>query len=465
MKEKDKILFIVPDGVGIKNYLYSNIIQGLKTNFQLFFWTTLPKKAFHEVEKLHDITVNYSKFTFPKEPLPTRFFRESATYARLLFNSRKLNNPTIVQNWSKQSKGLKNKLYYKLVEILGLMVSKKYSRILILEKKSFQFTNKKAVASFRSQLEVLKPKTIFITHQRVAHLNPICIAAKRLNIKVVTCIYSWDNISKASLAIRADSYCVWSDYMKEEFKKLYPEIDVNSIEVTGTPQFEFYFDDSLKMSRQKFANLYGLDLNKKWICFSGDDEKTSPYDPNYLADVSEAILNIAEKKRPIIIFRRCPVDVSNRFDDVVQKYSRVINVIDPCWTSKTNHWGAVYPKVEDVNLLVNIVLHCEFVINVGSTMAHDFAVYNKPCFYLNYNQPKTLGWSIENIYRYQHFRSMNDFNAVGWFNNKEEIKDKIVNVLFNENEIAIDRLKWLNRIVKSPLNRNSNNIVKHLIND
>jgi hypothetical protein len=40
---------------------------------------------------------------------------------------------------------------------------------------------------------------------------PICIAAKELNIPVITAIYSWDNLPKARLAVQADKYIVWSD--------------------------------------------------------------------------------------------------------------------------------------------------------------------------------------------------------------------------------------------------------------
>ncbi|MNE85890.1 hypothetical protein D3C80_1829360 [compost metagenome] len=78
-----------------------------------------------------------------------------------------------------------------------------------------------------------------------------------------------------------------------------------------------------------------------------------------------------------------------------------------------NNWGVFFPRLEDVSLLVNIAFHCSFAINVGSTIAHDFSALNKPCFYLNYDQKYSENWSVDTIYKFQHFRSMEGIDAVG----------------------------------------------------
>ncbi|MBW2937705.1 hypothetical protein KXJ69_06275 [Aureisphaera sp. CAU 1614] len=465
MKENRTILFVIPDGVGIRNYLYSSIITHIKSTAQIHFWTTLPETAVKEVEKLHSVDIGYTHFTLPKESLRTRLFREASTYARLLHNSKILKNNTIIENWNKVSSSLKLKVLYFISEVIGKQASKKYKNILRLEEKSKKYWDKNLVNYYKSQLKLLKPTTIFITHQRVAFLNAICIAAKELGIKVICTIYSWDNTPKASLAIKTDKYLVWSYYMKRELSALYPEIPEDSIVVTGTPQFEFYLESQRQISRADFAQKYQLNEHQKWICFSGDDEKTSPFDPKYLEDVAEAVNAIPEKDRPQIIFRRCPVDVTDRYNYVFQKYSNIITPISPVWNTDAKSWGAVYPKMEDINLLVNIAFHCEFVINVGSTMAHDFAVYNKPCFYINYNQNSTSIWSVEKIYNFQHFRSMGQLDAVGWFNSKAEIKEKILLAISNPEKIAKDKQAWMRLIVNHPLDDNAKLITKELLDD
>ena len=136
-------------------------------------------------------------------------------------------------------------------------------------------------------LEKEQISSVFCTHQRALKAPTVFAAAQDLDIKATTVIYSWDNIPKARLALRADQYLVWSEHMKKELLYFYPELSSEAIHVTGTPQFEFYFDTENVMSKEALAAQYDLDPNKKWICFSGDDVGTSPHDPQYLHDIAE----------------------------------------------------------------------------------------------------------------------------------------------------------------------------------
>ena len=459
--EKPKILFIVPDGVGIRNYLYSDLIAELKTS-EITILSTLPKEAFYQI----NTDFNYQKLVFEKEGFVTRLFRETATYARLCFNARTVNNPSILKNWNYQPKGFKLKTLNKFAQIFGKIASSNYQNILRLEKVAERNWSNKVIEQYKQQLKQLNPKSIFITHQRVASLMPICLAAKELNIPVVSTIYSWDNLPKGRLAIRADKYLVWSDYMKEEMKQFYPEIPSEDVLVSGTPQFEFYTQEDKIINRNEFANHYGLDVNRPWICFSGDDVKTSPYDPQYLQDVAQAVSQIEEHIRPQIIFRRCPVDFSTRYDAVLNKFKDCIVSIDPIWNvpNANENWGVYFPKREDISLQVNLAFHCLAVVNLGSTMAHDFAMFDKPCFYYNYDPVADKNWSVKTIYNYQHFRSMKGLEAVGWLHSKDAIQTELEKVIKQEQVEGKDRKLWLQRIVFHPVNQASKNIAEILNN-
>lgn len=460
-----KILFLVPDGVGVRNYLYSNIIANLiAENVDVVIGSSLPKDAFIELESINDFELQYQKCDIYKENFISRILRESTTFARLLHNFNKVKNKTILTNWNYKPKSFKQTILLKTAQFIGKWASKKYSRILFFEEKGKACWNEKSVQEATDILAELKLNKIFITHQRVAGLMPYCIAAKRLGIEVISVIYSWDNLPKARLAIEADKYLVWSDYMKDEMQLYYPEIAPKKIIVTGTPQFEFYLQKERVLEREVFAEQYSLDVSKKWICFSGDDVKTSPYDPQYLEDLAGVVSQIREDKRPQILFRRCPVDFSGRYDAVIAKYSSVIKAIDPLWNTPQSgkNWGSVFPQYEDVNLQVNIAFHCELVINLGSTMAHDFAMFNKPCLYLNYDTVIDKDWSVKTIYNYQHFKSMNNLDAVGWLNSKEEIKNELEKALSQPELVGKDKEKWLEQIILLPVNQASKNIASQL---
>jgi len=291
---------------------------------------------------------------------------------------------------------------------------------------------------------------------------PICIAAKQLNIETATAIFSWDNLPKARLAVKTDMYLVWSQWMKDEMKDYYPEIPEDNVKLVGTPQFEFYLDKSRVISRQNFAEKYGLDLEKKWICFSGDDVSTSPYDQLFLRDVAESLND--KKDNLQIIFRRCPVDFSSRYDEVLNEYDDLIVSIDPIWNIESQTgWVGYFPKYEDIDMQINLSYHCNLVVNLGSTMALDFATYNKPCLYLDYNPSNDNNWSSKIIYRFQHFRSMKNYDAVGWIKNKNEISEIVLKALSKPDDIATHRTIWMQDLVLHPIDQNSIKIAKALL--
>ena len=442
-----KIVFLFPDGIGIKNYLYSNLTHCLiEEGHELILWHHLNTKLLNEVKRYHNFNLDIRKPPEYRETVKEKFLRESASYARLLRNKKITDNETILDNWNPVKKSIKHKIFYFLVERYGKLL-KEYDQILKTERRHEDAVrSSKYISDFLEFLEREKPDLVFNTHQRAVAAIPAMEAAKMLGIKTVTAIYSWDNLPKARLATRADHYLLWSEYMRQELMNYYPEIPEDRMEVTGTPQFDFYHDKSLWMERKEFCALYGLDPEKKIICFSGDDKRTSPYDPDYLADLAEAIMQMDPAERSQILFRRCPADFSDRYDAVLQQYEELITVADPLWIHDNSDWSLYYPSFDDVRLLVNIARHCDLVYNVGSTMAHDFAIFDKPACYINYDQLHAERWSVETIYMFQHFRSMEGLDAIVWIDKKEAILSKVRQALEHPAEVAKDRRQWLELI-------------------
>ena len=453
------ILIVVPDGVGIRNYLFTDIIPLLvKAKKKIVIYHALDSKALEEIKEIHNIDFDSYKIPKYKESLKEKFYRESICFARLKYNVKLVNNITILKNWNFNKKG-KQKYFYKLVQIFGTFLSKDYNKILELEKKYDTISN----SNLKTELLFLKkinPESVFCTHQRAINAIPVFKAAKALKIKTNGVVYSWDNIPKARLSVKTDKYFVWSSYMKEEFQKFYPEINKEKIIVTGTPQFEFYNKKNNILTKEAFFKQNSLDLNKKTICFSGDDELTSPYDPIYLKDLCEEILNNGYADKLQILFRRSPVDLTGRYNDILEKYKDIVIFLEPLWSNDTKHWTTLYPYYEDIKMLTNICAHSDLVINLGSTMAHDFAFFNKPCAYLNYDTIKDINWSVKTIYKFQHFKSMPTKESVYWINKKEDFIPVIVNAIGNKKCLGKDWLKVVNLDYKNI----AENIVNNLIN-
>ena len=85
------------------------------------------------------------------------------------------------------------------------------------------------------------------------------------------------------------------------------------------------------------------------------------------------------------------MDFSDRYDEIFKQYSDFVIPVDPIWNvASQTGWSGYFPLFDDIAMQVNLAFHCEAVINLGSTMALDFAAFNKPCFYFfEIIQPKT----------------------------------------------------------------------------
>ncbi|QTY28133.1 hypothetical protein [Flavobacterium sp. CS20] len=296
---------------------------------------------------------------------------------------------------------------------------------------------------------------------------------KQLNITSVSVIYSWDNMPKARIPYFSDYFMVWSEYMMNEFKDYYPEIDLNRVKVTGTPQFEFYLDSSMIKNKNDFCNEHNLDTNRPIVCFSGDDRLTSPFDPEYLDDMASHFSLIDESIRPQIILRPSPADDGSRFKPVLKKYPD-IKFAPADWYESDNqkHWAVKFPKRNDIKQLVSLTYHADAVVNVGSTMAHDFAMFKKPAFYLNYNPklkdftkmtPHKKKWNVETIYKYEHFKSMQDLNPVFWINQVNDFS-KVINKInqFDEN-VKRDQKLWRDKIIGENLYKDASQNLTHTL--
>ena len=450
-----KILLIVPDGVAVRNYLYSSFIGELENlGAEVILYHQISDRAIEEIKLVQPKIKHIKQIPVFVESPKARLFRESAVYARLLRNKKVMQNDSIMAFWNNKVKGWKKKALCTSSELLGYTISKSYKSVLKLDSLYEKEISKSSVISkIENDFNAFQPDLVLNLHQRAPISSPIIAVAKKLKIKTATVIFSWDNVPKARLISRYDKYFVWSELMKLELSQLYPEINKDTVEVVGTPQFEFYFQEKLIKTKEDFFSEYSLDPNKKTICFSANDN-TSPYEQNYLEDLADELNKIEEENRPQVLFRKCPVDKSDRFDEILKKHSSFIFPIEPDWrlgNEDENSFTTIYPAYNDLQLLINTVKHSDLVINFGSTMAHDFAVYQKPCLYLNYDPVANSVYKVGNVYKFQHFKSLSGLDAVGWINSKSEFAPKIKQAIDNPDKTGKDRKIWMQKIVQYPL--------------
>jgi hypothetical protein len=454
---KPKIFLLLPDGIGLRNFAFTGFPEiGKQSGFEIVFWnqTDYPVK---ETLGFEELKIADAKL----HPLTTVYSRARKRIELKLWEQQLQDKVYQTYHFPQSYKGLKNAFKSLLVDYLVATKThpKGLEKVIKRIKKQERQTTKYALC--KKQLEAHRPALVFCTNQRPTQAIAPILAAQDLGIPTATFIFSWDNLPKATMVLDTDFYFVWSDYMKIELQGYYPRVKDSQIFVTGTPQFEPHFDDTLIESRAAFCEKHGLDPAKKYICFSGDDVTTSPDDPQYLEDTAKAIRELNESGQNLeLIFRPCPVDFSGRYVAVVEQFADIIKPIAPIWKPLGEAWNQVFPSAEDMALLANTAAHCEAVINLGSSMVFDFAAHQKPCAFIHYDVPdkKQPDWSVEKIYQYVHFRSMPSDKAVFWINQPSEIGE-IIKQAINHPETTVDEAaNWFNVINLHPNEKASERI-------
>lgn len=455
MKSK-KVFILLPDGVGLRNFAFTSFVEiGEQMGWEVVFWNQTSFDL-----KLLDIT----ELKLNGKPRAiTDLLKRAKINSTLDYFEERFNDP-IYQTYKfpPSRKGLKTKIKNALTDKLTSV----YSGEKGLEKLRYKMKGSERKSPFyehcKMVLESEKPDLIFCTNQRPVNAIAPLAAAEDLGIPTATFIFSWDNLPKATMVIEPDYYFVWSDHMKKELLGYYPFIKEKQIAITGSPQFEPHFETNLRESREEFFKQHSLDLSKEYFCYSGDDITTCPDDQHYLNDVAEAVqkLNSTGKYNLGIIFRRCPVDFSNRYDEILKKYKDIIVPLAPLWKQAGDNWNAILPTKEDLTLQINTILHTKAVVNLASSMVFDYAVFEKPCLYLNYNvaNMEDQTWTPQKVYNFVHFRSMPTGEEVLWIKSKEEIISTLELALKGLPEVVDGAKKWFEKINLPPSEKASQRI-------
>ena len=451
-----KIFILLPDGVGLRNFAFTDFYtKGKATGMELIFWNNTP----FDLAKIgfEEIRLKQKRLSLFLEVL-----KSARKEIELNCNIRK-SKDTVYDSYrfpfsySTFKSSAKSYIVHFLIQLFDSEKGLKTVRKLI--KKTERKTN--FYSESYELLKIQKPALVFCTNQRISLAIAPLLAAQDLEIPTATFIFSWDNLPKGTMVVETDYYFVWSSHMKKELLYYYPYIKENQIVVTGTPQFENHFQGDNIIAKEIFFTQNGLDLGKKYICYSGDDVTTSPYDPHYLLDLIKAVRILNKKGGQLgIIFRRCPVDFSTRFNSILEENIDIVTAIIPKWDKVGEGWNTILPTKEDSILQLNIVAYTELVVNFGSSMVFDYVAQKKACAYMNYNPERKDNFSsVEKIYNYIHFRSMPD-NAVVWLNSPDEIAKKIEMMMSDEGQkVVANAQEWFEKINQHPAQEASKRIL------
>ena len=188
-----KIAFLVPDGVGLRNYLYSDVLTHLKGN-DITIIHKFPKEIVEEIKEAHpSLPLKFVSFNVVKETRFCDLLRRSLYEGRLNLNFRIAKNPTLSRNLYELNRNspLKKRLLQQFISVLGKRLSRNIQSFTKAENFLFSKMNKsEAGKKCESILKDISPDVIICTHQRSIEAGYFMSKANELNIKTICVIFS-----------------------------------------------------------------------------------------------------------------------------------------------------------------------------------------------------------------------------------------------------------------------------------
>ena len=464
-KKSKKLGLVITDGVGYRNFILSDFIKEASGRFyQIVIYSALPKEVY-SLEGFNNIYVKeLPVFT---EPFLTWFYRKTKEVAHLrlhndffgINDNHKANQPV-----GRTNRAVATKFIYKVTE-------KFHSEGFIknIEKRQINSVAKHSVSEACIMfLKEDNPDLLFFTHQRPPYIIPLIYAARKLNIRTCSFIFSWDNLSsKGRMAANFNSFLVWSALMKKDMNYFYPLTKTQKVEVVGTPQFEPYIMPESELDVESFYQRFELDDKKKTICYSCGDISTSRKDGLYIEVIARAMEEEKFNKNINFIVRTSPAEEPKRFETLRRKFP-FIKWNFPKWSlSRSDHpeaWSQRVPFREDIKDLRMILQYSDIGINMCSTMSLDFMLFDKPVINPVFGNENNGLYNDQRFLEFDHYKNLVIGGAVAIARNEEELIKEINFSLNNPEARIIEQRRMISLQIGKPLEGTSKRIADVLMN-
>ncbi|MEA9413095.1 CDP-glycerol glycerophosphotransferase family protein [Flavobacterium sp. PL02] len=458
-----KLGIVITDGVGFRNFVMSDFIsEAVKQFDEIIIYSGLPESCY---QNFNNSKLEIKELAVFKEGKATWAFRKWKEIAHLQKNKSFYGmNDNLVSGYPKNNsvRSLFVKNIYSFTNFIN-----SNSSILLAEKIQFSSFSKDRIT--REYIEILKkdkPSHLFFTHQRPPYLAPFLYAAIQTKTPTSTFIFSWDNLaSKGRMLGTFDKFLVWSQLMKEELLYFYPNVKNDEVQVVGTPQFEPYVLDKYKSSKENFLAKFGLDSNKKIICYSCADVSIGSNDPIVIKTIAEAIRNNEIEAQVQLLVRTSPAEDDSRFKTIRDEFPEIIWDVPKWILTRENHqesWSQRIPSDEDITNLRSLLENADLSINMCSTMSLDFMLFDKPVINTVFGNLENGLYNDQRFLNYNHYKKVIDGNAVTIAKNKQELIDQINQTFNNPEERKSERKSMIDLQIGKSLQGTSKRIAKTL---
>ena len=234
-------------------------------------------------------------------------------------------------------------------------------------------TNARAI---EQQLRRLKIDAVFCLTPFLIDEEMTVRIAVLSGVPSAAAILSFDNLTtRPWMPITFDVYLLWNRHNVDQLRRGYPQTAEREVRIVGSPQFDFYWKPEYLWDEQEWRTRLGIPPNRPVLLFAGGYFTCAPHEPQFLGQLDDAIEANEIPGKPIILFRRHPVDPIERWENVLRGAKHV--VVDNPWQQGSEAPGHTNIKTDDICKLASTLYHSSVHVNVASTMSIDGAIFDK----------------------------------------------------------------------------------------
>lgn len=434
---KSNVLLLTSSLLTDRMFVYSNVLERLSLRSEVSVWSVsfnnprhigMWKSVFAKVEKFPHVD------PFPE--FPHNYLRRLNEF--VWDYSQKPPSRISLLHHRKQGVSWELKLLKPLARILALL---RLERAVEHRVESLMLSYNRSAESV-DRLRTQCPNVVVTTGPFQFKQPAISVAARKLGIRTLALIPSWDNLStKKRMVLNYDGYLVWSERSKEELHYFYPETTNKPVYVIGAPQFDVFFDETLFQSREEFFRHQGLDPDLPVIVYAVGS-------PNFLAEHHGALYlanrvangdlgNVQMLVRPHPLHN--DVELASSFEKFGKRVAVQKTVV-----SGDRQIGRTQDKRQIIEW-INTFRHADVVVNLSSTVTVDAAIFDTPVVNLDFDpQPGQVDQQlIKDInHRWTHFKPIAESGGVFLVNNFDEMLDSIRKYLAHP-ELHRENRRWI----------------------
>ena len=153
-----------------------------------------------------------------------------------------------------------------------------------------------------------------------------------------------------------------------------------------------------------------------------------PNEPFWLSQLDEDISRKKIPNNPIILFRRHPGDIMDRWQSILNNAKNI--VVDQSWMANEKK-GQINITRENIENLVSTLKHSDVQINASSTLTVDGSVFDRPQIGPAYDAGKKKQFDrvLKDLYIREHYLPITLSGGLDIVNSREEMNQAITTAI------------------------------------